>query len=85
MLELCCSVLQALQVQCEAQVLLFVLDYIDSTEIGADAAAQLFQHVSSLCCIITSCHLIHIMRAIYRFISVWTSLHASRLHLADKC
>ena len=38
--------MQALQVQCEAQVLLFVLDYIDSTQIDAAVAAQLFQHVS---------------------------------------
>ena len=39
------GVVQALQVQCEAQVLLFVLDYIDSTQVDASVAAQLFQHV----------------------------------------
>lgn len=36
---------QDLHVQCEAQVLLFVLDYIDSTQLEASVAAQLFQHV----------------------------------------
>ncbi|KAL0035198.1 hypothetical protein WJX79_005676 [Trebouxia sp. C0005] len=34
-----------LQVQCEAQVLLFVLDYIDGTQVEPAVAAQLFQHV----------------------------------------
>ena len=37
--------LQELQVQCEAQVLLFVLDYIDSTQLEPAVAAQLFNHV----------------------------------------
>ncbi len=40
--------MQDLQVQCEAQVLLFVLDYIDGTQVEPAVAAQLFQHVSSL-------------------------------------
>ena len=39
------GVVQALQVQCEAQVLLFILDYVDSTQLEASVAAQLFQHV----------------------------------------
>ncbi|DBB04807.1 TPA: hypothetical protein ACH3X3_010098 [Trebouxia sp. C0006] len=34
-----------LQVQCEAQVLLFVLDYVDSTQLEPAVAAQLFHHV----------------------------------------
>ncbi|DBB09190.1 TPA: Bardet-Biedl syndrome 5 protein, variant 4 [Trebouxia sp. C0006] len=34
-----------LQIQCEAQVLLFVLDYIDGTQVEPAVAAQLFQHV----------------------------------------
>ena len=38
--------MQDLQVQCEAQVLLFVLDYVDSTQLEPAVAAQLFQHVS---------------------------------------
>ena len=42
------SVMQDLQVQCEAQVLLFVLDYVDSTQLEPAVAAQLFQHVSLL-------------------------------------
>lgn len=37
---------QDLHVQCEAQVLLFVLDYIDGTQVDPAMAAQLFQHVS---------------------------------------
>ena len=40
--------MQDLQVQCEAQVLLFVLDYIDGTQVEPAVAAQLFKHVSSL-------------------------------------
>lgn len=36
---------QDLHVQCEAQVLLFVLDYIDGTQVDPTVAAQLFQHV----------------------------------------
>ncbi len=40
--------MQDLQIQCEAQVLLFVLDYIDGTQVEPAVAAQLFQHVSSL-------------------------------------
>ncbi len=40
--------MQDLQVQCEAQVLLFVLDYVDGTQVEPAVAAQLFQHVSSL-------------------------------------
>ena len=45
---------QDLHVQCEAQVLLFVLDYVDGTQIDPMVAAQLFQHVSPVqrsCCI----------------------------------
>ena len=38
--------LQELQVQCEAQVLLFLLDYVDSTQLEPVVAAQLFQCVS---------------------------------------
>ena len=40
--------MQDLQVQCEAQVLLFVLDYVDGTQLEPAVAAQLFQHVRSL-------------------------------------
>ncbi len=46
--SLCILLMQDLQVQCEAQVLLFVLDYIDGTQVEPAGAAQLFQHVSSL-------------------------------------
>ena len=41
----CFLCLQELQVQCEAQVLLFVLDYVDSTQLEPAVAAQLFHHV----------------------------------------
>lgn len=37
--------MQELQVQCEAQVLLFVLDYVDGTQLEPAVAAQLFHHV----------------------------------------
>ena len=46
--SLCILLMQDLQIQCEAQVLLFVLDYIDGTQLEPAVAAQLFQHVSSL-------------------------------------
>ncbi len=39
--------MQDLQVQCEAQVLLFVLDYIDSTQLEPSVAAQLFHYVGN--------------------------------------
>ena len=44
--EPCMVLVQDLHVQCEAQVLLFVLDYIDGTQVDPTVAAQLFQHVS---------------------------------------
>lgn len=74
--------MQDLQVQCEAQVLMFVLDYIDSTQLEPSAAAQLLHHVRDSSCMAGSALSKHALVCLMRTCPA-DQPHASLYALAD--